>query len=161
MPDVIRGDMTETWGAAVVVNCTTNFLRDLWLRASCAGRQAVRTALPPILPLTSRKVAFRIQPQDLAGTNTVSLKLELAGGKTRRGEWLDSQATSMRLRRPDEHYKLTFRSDIDGSVQYFAVGPAQPLSKAQPARALFLTTHGAAVQAWEWRIPTRSKPGAP
>lgn len=147
LPDLIRGDKTATWGAVVVVNCTTNFLPDLSLRVSCGGRKAVRTALPAIPPLSSRKVGFRIEPFEIAGTNSLSLKLDLARVKSRPGELLDSQTTSLRLRGPGEHYKETFVSDIDGSVQYFAVAPAQPLDMNQPARALFLSTHGASVEA--------------
>ncbi len=147
LPDVLRGVTTEAWGAVVVVNCSTNFLKDLSLRASCGGRKSLLTPLPAIPPLTSRKVPFRIRPQDIPGTNVVSLKLDLVGGKSSSGKLLDSQMTSLRLRRPDEHYKQTFRSDIDDSVQYYGVAPALPLSKDQPARALFLSTHGAAVQA--------------
>ena len=147
LPDLIRGDKTATWGAVVVVNCTTNFLKDLSLRASCGGRKAVLTGLPAIPPLSSRKVGFRIKPYEAAGTNLLSLKLDLARTRSHSAEVLDSQTTSLLLRRPDEHYKQTFRSDIDGSIQYFAVAPAQPLSKNQPARALFLSTHGASVEA--------------
>lgn len=147
LPDVIHGDKTATWGAVVVVNCTTNFLKGLSLRASCGGRGSAQTLLPAIPPLSSRKVGFRIQPCEIADTNVVSLKLDLARNQSRRSELLDSQITALRLRRPDEHYKQTFRSDIDGSIQYFAIAPAQPLSKDRPARALFLSTHGASVEA--------------
>jgi poly(3-hydroxybutyrate) depolymerase len=147
LPDLIRGDMTTTWGAVVVVNCTTNFLADLSLRASCGRRKSVRTALPAIPPLSSRKIGFRIEPYETAGTNVVSLKLDLARDQSRRAALLDSQITSLRLRRPDEHYKQTFRSDIDGSIQYFAVVPAQPPARKRPAQALFLSTHGASVEA--------------
>jgi dienelactone hydrolase len=147
LPDLIRGDRTTTWGAVVIVNCTTNFLDDLSLRASCGGRRSVRTALPAIPPLSSRKVGFRIKPYEAVATNVVSLKLDLARDQSRQTALLDSQITLLRLRRPDEHYKQTFRSDIDGSVQYFAVAPAQPLARHRPAQALFLSTHGASVEA--------------
>lgn len=143
VPDVIRGERTATWGAVVVVNCTTQTLQALTLRATCATGNSVKTALPAIPPLTSRKVPFRIQPHEMANTNTVPLRLELALN----GQKLDVQTTSLRLRNPHEHYKQTFCSDIDGSVQYFGVAPAVPLSKDHPPQALFLATHGAAVQA--------------
>jgi poly(3-hydroxybutyrate) depolymerase len=145
LPDLIRRDKATTWGAVVVVNCTTNFLTDLSLRATCGGHKAVRTALPSIPPLSSRKVGFRIEPWETTATNVVALKLDLS--RSQSAELLDSQSTTLRLRGPDEHYKQTFRSDIDGSVQYFAVALAQPLAKNQAARALFLSTHGASVEA--------------
>lgn len=147
LPDVIRGDKSETWGAVVVVNATTNFLDDLSLGASCGDGKTLQTDLPQIPPLTSRKVPFRIQPQEIDNTNAVPLRLELAHRRSIKGRKLDSQMASMRLRKPNEHYKQTFRSDIDDSIQYYGIAPALPLSKDKPARALFLATHGAAVQA--------------
>ncbi len=147
LPDLLRGEKAEVWGAVVVVNCTTGFLTDLTLRAACDGRKALRTALPAIAPLTSRKVGFRIRPYEPAETNSVSLKLELARSSFHAGAMVDSQSTTLRLRRLDEHYKQTFRSDIDGSVQYYAVAPAVPLVSNRPAPALFLSTHGASVEA--------------
>src|SRR5690606_28501771 len=45
----------------------------------------------------------------------------------------------------NEHYSSTFISEIDGSVQYYAVAP-QSASSAEPP-ALFLSVHGAEVQA--------------
>ncbi len=143
LPDLIRGDETAVWGAVVVLNCTTGFLSDLVLSASTGGREPAPTRLPPIPPLSCRKAGFLIQPQDVAGADTEPLKLDLA----RAGSVLDSRTVTLRLRRPDQHYVQTFRSDIDGSVQYFAVSPAQPLSPDRPARALFLSTHGASVEA--------------
>src|SRR5664279_6616799 len=111
LPDIVRGDKTAAWAAVVVVNCTTNFLVDLSLRASCRGRRAARTTLPSIPLLSSRKVGFRIQPYETAGSNVVSLKLDLARDPSGRAGLLDSQTTSLRLRRADEHYKRTFRTD--------------------------------------------------
>ncbi len=146
-PDVIRGEKGALWGAVVVVNCTSNFLKDLSLRASCGGNKPVENWLPPIPPLTSRKVGFRMMPGEAGATNVMDLTLDLARKESSAGESLDSAKTTVRVRRPEEHYKQTFYSDIDGSVQYFAVAPAQPLSQNRPARALFLSAHGAGVEA--------------
>jgi dienelactone hydrolase len=59
---------------------------------------------------------------------------------------LDTAALRLRVRRPSETQKRTFISDIDGSVQYYAVNPARPSSSGAPP-ALFLTLHGAGVEA--------------
>lgn len=147
LPDVIRGDGTEEWGAVVVVNCTTNFLNDLFLEASCAGGKPRRTLLPSVAPLTSRKVPFRIQPAELPDTNAVTLQLVLWDDGAKSARPLDTHMASLRQRQPEDSYKQTFLSDIDGSVQYYGVTPARPLVKGQHARALFLSTHGAGVQA--------------
>src|SRR5207247_2614106 len=47
----------------------------------------------------------------------------------------------------EDSRKITFESALDGSIQYYALNPARPLGKGGPAPALFLTLHGAAVEA--------------
>jgi poly(3-hydroxybutyrate) depolymerase len=69
--------------------------------------------------------------------------MQKEGGRPRT---LDSAKISLRVRRPTETQKRTFISDIDGSVQYYALNPAQP-SGSQDAPALFLSLHGAGVEA--------------
>ena len=46
-----------------------------------------------------------------------------------------------------ERFKTTFRSGIDGSVQYYAVNPMRPCAGRETAPALFLSLHGAGVEA--------------
>ena len=145
LPDVIRGDVSEEWGAVVIVNCTKEYLTNLTLRSTCGTQKSVQNDLPSVPPMASRKVPFRIRPQDAPGTNVISLRLDL-GSRGHRADSIASEITSLRVRHPDEHYRITFLSDIDGSVQYYGVAPARPLSKDQPAKALFLATHGASVQ---------------
>ncbi len=143
LPDIIRGENDPLWAAVIVMNATTNPLTRLNLRASAGGRHWQETTVPIIPPLSIRKVGFQFKPRWDEHTNALPLCVELrAGGKT-----LDSNSWQLNLRRPDEHYKQTFRSDIDGSVQYFAVAPAIPLPGAPPPRALFLSVHGASVEA--------------
>ncbi|MDY6913575.1 MAG: prolyl oligopeptidase family serine peptidase, partial [Planctomycetota bacterium] len=62
------------------------------------------------------------------------------------GEITDAETVTLRIRRPEQSYKQTFRSRIDGSVQYYAVNPAASVA-ADARPALFLTLHGATVQA--------------
>ncbi|HEV7926852.1 MAG TPA: prolyl oligopeptidase family serine peptidase [Verrucomicrobiae bacterium] len=146
VPDIVHGDNKEAWGALVVINCTTNFLNDLSLKASLAGRGSMESFLPSIPPLSVRKVGFRFKPHWNDTTNQVELNLKLwshsSGSKL-----LDSASLPLHLRRETEHYNQTFRSDIDGSIQYYAVAPAQPKASDPPAKALFLSVHGASVEA--------------
>src|SRR5262249_677740 len=55
----------------------------------------------------------------------------------------------LQVRRPDQLQARTFRSGIDGSVQYYAVVPAKTgAGESQGAKpGLVLTLHGAAVEA--------------
>ena len=155
LPDVVAGDSAEAWAAVVVVNATTNVQRNLSILAACETDQPSVTALPAILPLSGRKIGFRLRPPSSARTNKIdlSLKLQAAGGN----EVLDADALTLRVRRTTDTRKMTFRSDIDGSVQYFAVVPPSPLAPNRPAPALFLTVHGASVEALGQAEAYRSK----
>ena len=65
----------------------------------------------------------------------------------RGGRVVDQAQIALRLRKPDENYKLTFLSDIDGSVQYFGVNPAAGRQPRRQATALVLSLHGRMVEA--------------
>ena len=144
MPDLISGEKADTWGAVVVVNATTEARSDLTLRAAIAGQHATATPVPNIPPLSARKVGFRLRGRAPRSADSAPVALTLLES---RGHVLHSATAKLRIRRPDQTQKRTFVSDIDGSVQYWALNPAQPISRAAPPPALFLTVHGASVEA--------------
>ena len=146
LPDLIVGEATDTWGAVIVTNASQQPLDGAAIEATLAGNRPARTPLPAIPPLTVRKVGFRLRgsaPRE-GDRGRVRLRL-LAGGKP--DEPADTAVISLRIRQPEQSQKRTFISEIDGSVQYYAVNPAQPLSPGRPPPALFLTLHGAGVEA--------------
>lgn len=147
LPDLRIGEMVDAWGAAIAVNATTETARGLMLQASWPGGATTRVALPALLPLSSRKLGFRLlgPAQFAAGTRPVALKLLRGQGGQRR--LLHTISFDVRVRRADETFKRTFRSGIDGSIQYYAVNPARPLPGDITPPALFLTLHGASVEA--------------
>jgi pimeloyl-ACP methyl ester carboxylesterase len=144
LPDLIEDKSTNLWGAVVVLNCAANVANGIKIEAAAAGMK-LETDLPPIPSLSIRKVPFRIPFVDNPSTNklTIQLAIRRAGSK----EYIDSGKIEIRVRKPDEHYKETFFSGIDGSLQYYAVAPATPQDPKHPARSLFLSTHGASVEA--------------
>src|SRR5579871_2209860 len=147
LPDLRLGEKIDTWGAAIVLNATTQPLTGAKLEVH--GKDlAQRTVLvPTIPPLGMRKVGFRIAgaAPSTAGTTDGELRLLLHTASTNSPE--TRAKFSLRVRKPFETYKRTFVSEIDGSVQYYAVNPAHPLTKERTARALFLSLHGASVEA--------------
>ncbi|MDE3068890.1 MAG: prolyl oligopeptidase family serine peptidase [Verrucomicrobiota bacterium] len=167
-PDLIAGQRMDTWGAVVIVNATRETQAGLSIRASIAGKRAVRTPVPAILPFSVRKVGFRLRgkvseatgagpqqirevapdtPSNASREPSVSLRLTLVGDKSERRQALDAATTRLRVRGPDQIQKRTFISGIDGSVQYWALNPAQPVHRNHPPLALFFSTHGAGVEA--------------
>lgn len=168
LPDLIAGEKINTRGAIVVINATEETQAGLFIRASVGGKRATETPLPPILPFSVRKVGFEIRGKQLKATaqnaeqiraaapdtprNTATetradLKLTLVGDITGKHQILDNVTTGLRIRRADQIQKRTFISDIDGSVQYWALNPAQPIRSDHPPEALFFSLHGAGVEA--------------
>lgn len=147
LPDLVVGEPVRTLGAVIVINATTTPLDGFSLSAACGSAAPVVTPLPPIPPLGARKVGFRLEgpPPDAPGTREATLRLVRNSGSQHRT--LDTARFPLRVRSPEQTRKRTFRSGIDGSVQYYGELPAHPVRPGGPPPALFLTLHGAGVEA--------------
>jgi poly(3-hydroxybutyrate) depolymerase len=133
LPDITPAVKGNLDGALVVTNATETTLTNLRIKAEGpSGSREV--AVGPIGPMTTRKVRFQTTGRD----EKIQLALT-SGGKT-----LDSLAINLRRRKAGETYKRTFVSAIDDSVQYYGVNPAP---SARPGQAMFLSLHGASVEA--------------
>lgn len=127
-------------GAVVVVNSTTSDLRQYKLQALVAGKTTV-TDLPVIPALSTRKVIFNFDAANVSKTVKEDCSLTLiSGNKT-----LDERKVLLDVVDSTRQYITTFVSDIDGSLQYYAVTPQ--LNGTQNNAALFLSVHGAGVEA--------------
>jgi dienelactone hydrolase len=146
LPDLIVGEKTDTVGAVVVINATTEPSPTKLIRVLGEGFKSRPVQLPTVPPLSTRKVPFLLDGgiPSAPGTKHIELQLVNRRGNTLLGE---SAKVDVRLRKPTDTYKRTFISEIDGSVQYYAVNPARPLTKNASSPALFLSLHGAGVEA--------------
>jgi hypothetical protein len=146
VPDYRPGEEEPPWAGAVLVNAGLRPLEGLTLRARRSGGEGVQTPAPLVPPLSTRKVGVRLPHAPSDGAEKVAVEVELLG-KPAGSTPMASARLDVRVRRPGQSYKRTFVSDIDGSVQYYAVQPARPAAPGAPAPALVLTLHGAAVEA--------------
>ena len=144
-PDLIIGQAMDSWGAVVVVNATDKMQTHLVIRASIANGPPTETPLPDVLPFSVRKVGFRLRGNAPASGEHASLQLTLL--EKDKAAPLANTTAELRIRRPLQTQKRTFVSGIDGSVQYWALNPAHPVHRNDPPPALFLTVHGASVEA--------------
>jgi dienelactone hydrolase len=164
LPDLRIGEKTQAWGAVVLTNATTSPLKDAVLEVSLAKGMITRTPVPALLPLSTRKVAFRLEgaPPEVTGDREVKIRvLQRAGGSMK---LLNEIKLKLRVREPQQTYKRAFISEIDGSVQYYAVNPAHPVARlpeganrvaGPPVKpvvpksplSLVLSLHGASVEA--------------
>lgn len=147
LPDGIAGEALDSWGAAVVINASTQPLSGLSLWVTGNGLQSTLTPVSSLLPLGIRKAAFRLLAPALQEEGTLEAEIKLVKEENRGLTVLDSGKIQIGVRRPGQSAKITFLSEIDGSVQYYAVQPAQSSGCAKERPALILSLHGAGVEA--------------
>jgi len=145
LPDLRVGEKLHSMGAVIVVNATEHWSGGLTLHAHAPGFASRTVSVPPIPPLASRKIGFPIEGRAPDNAEKVRVDLELVDRRGKRAP--DTASVDLRVRKPNQTYMRTFVSEIDGSVQYYAVNPARPPVGDKSAHALFLSLHGAGVQA--------------
>jgi predicted esterase len=144
LPDLVAGQSFDTWGGVVVTNATQEPVEGCSLTLRAAGMKNLATPIPVLAPMTIRKVPVRLQGEAPTETGDVAATLELSNGD---GRLLHSIPVKFTVVRADEPRRVTFISLIDGSVQFFALRQAVPLSADDPPPALALSCHGAGVDA--------------
>ncbi len=127
-------------GAVVILNTSARELKGLQIKSSLEGREML-TTVPSIPAMSSRKVSFGFNAENVSKKDKYECKLALI----QKAKTLDEKIISIDAVEPSDHYSETFTSDIDGSLQYYAVTPQSP--SPEPGQALFLSVHGAGVEA--------------
>lgn len=145
LPDIIAGEPAPAYAGIVVVNATPIHRKSLAIISECGGKRET-TWLPPISPSTIRKVPVRIQVPYNAQEGTLECRLTLTEDPSQPGS-LDTTMVTLRVRNSNQSHKRTFISEIDGSVQYYAVQPALQTPNYPGKPALILSLHGASVEA--------------
>jgi dienelactone hydrolase len=144
LPDLVVGQATDAWGAVIIVNATSRAAEGFTLTLKAQGLIARPTPVASVAPLTIRKVGFRIQADAPAREGRIEGTLELRG---RDGTLSHSMPLSLEIVPQGQRRRITFVSDIDGSVQYFSLLPAARTSPDDPSPAIVLSCHGAGVEA--------------
>lgn len=151
LPDLpAEGESRNQYGAVVVVNATEKALRKGWtifIRDDPKIGTTIPSPLPAIPPLSTRKVMVWCPSPRRAAEQPHEMVWPIEiHGPDGESQALDRPEVTFRRRMPGQTHKRTFISDIDGSVQYYAVVPAVP-GPASDATAMVLSLHGASVEA--------------
>jgi len=139
LPDLVLGETYDGWGAIVLINATGETVTDATLTADVDGGDPQTVPVPPLPPYGVRKVGFRIESraQKMAA---MDVKLTLK----RDGKTQAEHALTLAVKAAHENRRVTFVSEIDGSVQYYGYLPA---TGGPGPKALVLSLHGASVEA--------------
>ena len=156
LPDLFLGEKNEAWAGVVLVNATDRAMDQLHMRSVLGSSKGVDTVLPCIPPFSSRKVPVRLGGKAPATGDAIPVNLTVHEGKG--GRALASETVQLRLRLPSQVHKRTFLSEVDGSVQYWALNPGTftrssnlkavgTACEGEVGPAIFLSLHGASVEA--------------
>jgi hypothetical protein len=117
LPDLVCGAPVDSLGAVTIVNATDATLSGLELRCELPGGGRAVTPLPPLLPLSTRKVGFKLTSPEVAAADgsNVEAALTLARARSESGPPLDAAKLVLRVRSAAQARKVTFRNGIDVS----------------------------------------------
>ncbi len=139
LPDLVVGEPQAPEASILVLNAT-----EAWMDANVRARvgDSVGPARPAkVPPMTLRKVRVSLPGVTASDLAPVPFTVELLD---RSGEARASAGFRLAVKHPRQPRSVTFVSEVDGSVQYYAVHPA---SEPGPGKALVLSLHGASVEA--------------
>ena len=142
LPDLIVGEKSNAWAGLIVRNATDQMLWNAVVTTRCGETQET-THLPPVPAWGVRKVACGIRGPAPTDSGSQDVTVALSQNK----QEFDRVRIQLRIRLPHEPHKRTFLSAIDGSVQFYGVQPMQPDADPNRPPAMFLTLHGAGVDA--------------
>ncbi len=141
LPSVVLSHNNQSLqGAVVIVNAGNSELKGLSIRSSVNGKEKV-SAVPVIPAMSTRKIIFSFDASTAVTKGQANCSLRLF----EKDKTIDEKNIPLDVVDPSGKYSETFVSDIDGSLQYYAVTPQ--LNGPQKNAALFLSVHGAGVEA--------------
>jgi poly(3-hydroxybutyrate) depolymerase len=139
--------------ALPVLNATSDTAAGLVMESTVGNAPAVRTPVPPVVPTGVRKVGFAVRGRAPEKPGPVPVRVRLLRGDA----VLDEATVNLEAQAATAARRHTFRSGIDGSVQYFAAIP--PKEGPADGAGLVLTLHGASVEAIGQARAYAAKPG--
>lgn len=144
LPNFLVGKKVDDYAAVVVINATDNPLTGSVIKAESSAGIGGETSVPIIQPMSLRKIGFKLAgpAPSAVGTSEISLSLLSSGGTS--AKKLASGSVEIETVQPTATHNVTFLSDVDSSVQYYAIVPPRGPQDGKP-KALFLSLHGADV----------------
>lgn len=144
IPDLIVNEKIDAYGAIPIINASEEVFSGLQIKTSVQGSKAEYSPVKQINPLSVYKTPFNIKLPVQQNTGKIKFTIELVKKENEKEEVLASKTIELNVVNAGDKHKETFISNLDGSVQYYAVTPPENLN-CKPA--LFLSLHGAGVEA--------------
>lgn len=151
MPHVVLNKQAEMLkGAVVVINTSSKELKQCQVKTMVENK-ILLTDLPSIPAMGTRKVIFEFDASGISQPGKYDCNITLLNSN----KTIDVAKIVLEAVDSTVSYSSTFTSNIDGSLQYYAVTPQ--LNGTKENAALFLSVHGAGVEAIGQARAYRSK----
>ncbi len=142
IPDILVEETKDYKGAIRLINASNNWIKNYTIVSELfvITKESKVISIPPMSVL---KVPFSIASvsnETHLGTAELIVKL-----KNNKKQVVSNQTIQLEVKTKHQHHKKTFISSIDGSLQYYSVAPST--DKNSEKQALFLSVHGASVEA--------------
>jgi len=149
LPDLVCGEKGPFWAGLRLVNATGERLEKIEVVWRASGREGRVAIAPSVAPVMTHKLAVPLSLDSPTAEGPVPLEVRARAKAGRRIIETPPLAVELKAVAPTAHHSRTFVSEIDGSVQYFAVAPQveSGTTAAKTKPALVLTLHGAGVEA--------------
>jgi len=147
LPEAVRGTTVPFDAGIVVINTTTRAIN----LADAQGNTTDSITLPSywMPPLSIAKVPVTL-PATLAEGESLQWKIN--------GDRIQPAEITVPIVGPDDFRKVTFRSDVEGSVQYYGYRPRSGPDVPNAPSGLMLHLHGASDEAFAYRNLYLGKP---
>ncbi len=153
LPTLVVGETKPgwVWAAVPIVNATRDWLDDVKIECRLKDGESRPTPIAPLAPLSVRKVPFQIPTGGDESNKQPTFHIRLVGAekaeearqsKEKYETLAEADLVLNRVGPHDVHIR-TFRSNIDGSVQPYAVRPSTDGDKSKTG--LIVTLHSAGV----------------
>lgn len=141
LPSIVPGNATnDLMGSIIVINTSAKTMQGLQIKSTLGNKEMI-TNVPTVLPMSSRKIIFHFDGSSAAKKGQYDCQLQLLN----KSKVLDEKKITIDAVDATDKYSSTFISNMDGSLQYYAVTPQTPSFNS--GSALFLSVHGAGVEA--------------
>lgn len=155
LPDLVEGRPGEYLAAIVVRNFTaeTQYVTARAIAQDADKRLTWTSEAQVVQPFSTRKVRVSLWYPGTRDIDAFPYRVMLLSRTTPNPKWFDFgggvavRTLSPRVRKATETRKVTFVSKVDGSVQYYALRPAQVPPGVTNRPGIVLSLHGASVEA--------------
>ena len=144
-PDLVVEQPVDTLAGLVVANFTDDWTPKARIIARSETGIETISVVSSIPPGSIRKLPVRLISERPMSTGDLEFTIELVD--TRNREVLDQRPLVLKVLEPGNTRRVTFKSNIDGSVQFYGLTPAITTPESIGRPGIIMTLHGAGVDA--------------